>query len=245
MRLNALITIPLLLLPTALSFAFPSSPLVPSLLVPRHPTSLFASKSRSKKKALQVESLKRSGSPSEASAASTIRDSRAISDLKLTIKRAGQTGQNASEAEREEIRSLCGRLKSSQDASYPAINRAKHEISGKTYGLLYSTSSGPSSGKIGPFVGSVTQRVINDVDFVNSVSLGPLEISLRATMERVTDTRINVAFREMSFVWFGMKLRSVEVEGKGVWNVMYAGEVDGKSFRVMETPNLFVLEELK
>ena len=40
--------------------------------------------------------------------------------------------------------------------------------------------AGGSSGKIGPFVGAVTQTFIDDVKFVNSVELGPLRLALQA-----------------------------------------------------------------
>ncbi|CAE8621413.1 unnamed protein product [Polarella glacialis] len=60
--------------------------------------------------------------------------------------------------------------------------------------LLYSTAPGGSNGKVGPFIGSVTQTFVDDLRFVNAVELfGALKVSLEAEREVLDDSRIQAA----------------------------------------------------
>jgi len=105
--------------------------------------------------------------------------------------------------------------------------------------LAYSTNEGGSSGKLGPFVGDVTQTFLDDRRFINAVELGPLRVALEAEREVVDDTRIRVSFREMAFSLLGMELFRKPAKGKGVWEQCY---VDS-NLRVMKTPSVFVLRK--
>ncbi len=66
------------------------------------------------------------------------------------------------------------------------------------YDLLYCTAPGGSNGKVGPFVGKVTQEFLNEADFINAVELfdGKVKISLYAQREVISDKRIRVTFRQ-------------------------------------------------
>jgi hypothetical protein len=115
-------------------------------------------------------------------------------------------------------------------------------LRGCTYKLLYSTAPGGSNGKVGPFVGTVTQRFSaeNDVDFVNSVELfGVLRISLHAERTILDDTRIRVTFKQTRVSMFDIEVFRKNISGSGVWKQLY---VDS-DLRVMNTPSIFVLKK--
>jgi len=106
--------------------------------------------------------------------------------------------------------------------------------------LLYCTAPGGSNGKVGPFVGQVTQRFVDDTRFVNEVELfGALKIGLEAEREIIDDRNIQVAFKELAFFAFGREVFRKEAKGKGVWEQIYVDE----ELRVMSTPSLFVLRK--
>lgn len=107
--------------------------------------------------------------------------------------------------------------------------------------LVFCDSSGASSGKIGPFVGDVTQVFQDEVAFVNAVKLGPLEIALAAERKPIDARRYRVAFREMTFSLFGVDLFTKPTKGGGEWKVRYCDE----DLRVMAVPSLFVLARRK
>lgn len=115
--------------------------------------------------------------------------------------------------------------------------------------LVYSAAPGGSNGKIGPFVGKVTQEFVDDITFINAVSFGPLKIALRAEREVKSDTAIKVTFRETTVTLFGNKVTSKMIENSGgVWKYLFSGVVTSpngrqKLVRIMQTPSLFVLEQ--
>ena len=122
-----------------------------------------------------------------------------------------------------------------------AAAAARVPISG-TYELLWSMAKGGSNGKVGPFVGSVTQEIVDDENFINAVKLGPLKIALSATREVLDDKRIRVKFVSTSVRLFGKQLLDKPTKGQGVWEQIAVN--DDASLRVMNTPSLFVLRRL-
>ena len=75
---------------------------------------------------------------------------------------------------------------------------------GETFGpldgahdLVFTTTKASSSGKLGPFVGAVTQTFLDDAAFENAVALGPLRVALRATRTK-KDERTRRAARSVS-----------------------------------------------
>ena len=119
--------------------------------------------------------------------------------------------------------------------------------------LVYSAAPGGSSGKLGPFVGSVTQQFVNATHFINAVDFagGALRIALTASRKVLDDgDRINVFFHKTTVYLFGKKLVEKEVSGGGQWQYIWAGVIKDKEannkkklVRIMETPSLFVLEQ--
>ena len=109
------------------------------------------------------------------------------------------------------------------------------------YDLLYCTSPGGSSGKVGPFVGKVTQEFLDDETFINAVELfgGAVEVSLYATRRVLDSSRIRVAFQETGVKVAGKELFRKAISGSGVWVQRYVDD----DLRVMNTPSLFVLKK--
>lgn len=109
-----------------------------------------------------------------------------------------------------------------------------------TWDLVYCTAPGGSNGQVGPFIGRVSQIIVDDVRFANQVELfGTLKISLEAIREVVDDVSIKVTFKELAFSVFGFEVFRKTTQGTGVWRQRY---VD-KDLRVMNTPSLFVLRK--
>lgn len=116
---------------------------------------------------------------------------------------------------------------------------ARGELSG-TWELLYCTAPGGSNGKVGPFVGQVSQTFVDDTRFMNEVELfGVVKISLQAEREVLDDVRIRVTFKELVFSFFGTEVFRKETKGSGVWKQRFVDD----DLRVMDTPSLFVLRK--
>jgi len=116
---------------------------------------------------------------------------------------AGPVGVLAPEAAQQSVEDAAAALEGA--SAVPA--QARVPLAG-TYDLLYSAAKGGSNGKIGPFVGQVTQVIKDETSFVNQVSLGPLTVQLHATREVLDDNRIRVSFVETVFSLFGRELWS-------------------------------------
>ena len=108
-------------------------------------------------------------------------------------------------------------------------------------------AKGGSNGKVGPFVGTVSQIIVDEASFINQVSLfgGALVVQLYAQREVIGDDRIRVDFVETVFSLFGQEVRRQPTTGKGVWKQLYVeAAADGSAaLRVMRTPSLFVLRQ--
>lgn len=123
-------------------------------------------------------------------------------------------------------------------STFCSAEPARQDLSG-VWELVYTATAGGSSGKVGPFVGKVTQEMVDDTAFVNAVELfgGALRVALRAEREVLDAERIRVTFKEMVFSLFGMEVLRKPTGGAGVWRQRYVDE----GLRVMDTPSLFVL----
>ena len=116
-----------------------------------------------------------------------------------------------------------------------------------TYDLLYSMAKGGSNGKVGPFIGAVTQIIVDEQNFINQVSLfgGAVVVQLYAQRDIIADNKIKVEFVETVFNIFGKEVKRQPTTGKGVWEQLYVERAaDGSAaLRVMRTPSLFVLQQ--
>eukprot|EP00586_Coscinodiscus_wailesii_P012685 CAMPEP_0172516498 /NCGR_PEP_ID=MMETSP1066-20121228/276730_1 /TAXON_ID=671091 /ORGANISM="Coscinodiscus wailesii, Strain CCMP2513" /LENGTH=181 /DNA_ID=CAMNT_0013298011 /DNA_START=345 /DNA_END=890 /DNA_ORIENTATION=- len=166
-----------------------------------------------------------------------------VSSLLKNARRVGQIGSDTTSENRDKLLAIAKDLSKHSDAAPARVPLTD------THNLLYSASPGGSSGKIGPFVGRVTQYFPDETTFFNEVAFGPVKISLRATREVLDDYRIRVTFRETTVTLFNAELVKKEVTGRGVWKQLFVGivkEEEGagrKLLRVFETPSLFIVEQ--
>ena len=156
---------------------------------------------------------------------------------------AGVVGVKATEGEQAAVEAAAAALKGGG-----APSPARVPLSG-TYELVYSAAKGGSSGKLGPFVGKVTQQIVDESAFINQVQFlrGALRVRLRATREVIDDRRIRVKFVETAFELFGRVVVCKPTTGQGVWEnwfVEASADGDAATLRVMKTPSLFVLRRL-
>eukprot|EP00930_Biecheleria_cincta_P021434 TRINITY_DN15895_c0_g1_i2.p1 TRINITY_DN15895_c0_g1~~TRINITY_DN15895_c0_g1_i2.p1 ORF type:complete len:447 (-),score=72.42 TRINITY_DN15895_c0_g1_i2:120-1460(-) len=146
---------------------------------------------------------------------------------------APKNGVEASEEVKQKVESAAASL-----TSLCPANPARMPLTG-VWDLLYCTAPGGSSGKLGPFVGDVTQTFVDEVRFVNAVELGPLRIALEAERAVIDDYKIQVTFKEMAICFVGSELFRMPAKGQGVWQQRYVDD----NLRVMNTPSLFVLRK--
>ena len=125
------------------------------------------------------------------------------------------------------------------------------DLAGTNWDLLYSDSPGNSSGKLGPFVGRVTQRFSDERGsgkYENVVRLGPLTLSLAAVAAPVSSEKsdeknesLRVTFVDLAVDVFGKRaLNKPFPPGRaGTWRMAYASD----AIRVLYTNqgNVFVL----
>lgn len=140
---------------------------------------------------------------------------------------------------------------SARDDSAPDPNTI--DLAGTNWDLLYSDSAGNSSGKLGPFVGRVTQRFSDERGsgkYANVVRLGPLTLSLAAVAAPVEKSKkksdeknesLRVTFVDLAVDVFGKRaLNKPFPPGRaGTWRMAYASD----AIRVLYTNqgNVFVL----
>ena len=158
------------------------------------------------------------------------------------IVEAGVVGVDASDEQQARVEELASALAGT--GSEKAQSRVPLQ---GTYDLLYSMSKGGSNGKVGPFVGSVTQIIVDETNFINQVELlgGVLTVQLQAKREILDDDRIRVSFVETVFKLFGNEVKRAPAKGVGVWEQLYveAGSDGSAKLRVMRTPSLFILRQ--
>ena len=92
--------------------------------------------------------------------------------------------------------------------------------------LLYTTNSGSSAGKIGPFIGTVTQDIdLASTFYENKVTIFPfVEASLDATWEHDAfsfDTLWLVKFKKLVLRVFGVPVVTKELDQTGFWRMTY------------------------
>ncbi len=77
-----------------------------------------------------------------------------------------------------------------------SLDNSLHHVAG-TWDLIFTTTPGASGGKLGPFIGTVTQEVdIAEGLYVNYVRVGPLTGELEATWEVVNNAQWKVRPRK-------------------------------------------------
>ncbi|CAM9229251.1 unnamed protein product [Choristocarpus tenellus] len=104
----------------------------------------------------------------------------------------------------------------------PPVTPSCSTLATGTWDLLYTTTSGASGGKLGPFIGKVRQMVdVASLLYVNYVEVGPLLGELEATWEVMNDTQWKVIFKTIKFSLWGLQLIEKEIDNVGIWTLMY------------------------
>jgi hypothetical protein len=184
----------------------------------------------------------------------------AVKEKFIAAARAGpKNGVGATPEQRAAIEGKLSELIALNPTQEPAVSllRPPYRFFDGTYSLLYTNTTGGSSGKLGPFVGDVTQTFegMRDNDqmgfsrrgiFSNAAQFGPLRTSLRARCESRGDTKLNIVFEELSIFVFGVRVSNKPFEqgGKGTrgsWDLKYIDE----DLRVLRTNagNVLVLKK--
>eukprot|EP00967_Tisochrysis_lutea_P078903 scaffold107676_cov31-Tisochrysis_lutea.AAC.1 len=154
-------------------------------------------------------------------------------ELLAKCRAAPRNGIGGSVEEQDAIESVVSELE-----PFCPPEPARTPLSG-VWDLVYTTSKGGSSGKVGPLVGSVTQTMVDDKRFINAVDFfgGVLCLALHAERDVIDDKRIQVTFKEIALSIFGNEVIRRPSKGSGVWVQRFVDD----TLRVMHTPSLFVL----
>jgi len=177
-----------------------------------------------------------------------------LKEILQNARSNGPIGIDASESSQSEIVDIADKIKTHSISSPASFQlRGTHSL---LYSLAHSVSEDgkkkatASSGKLGRFVGKVTQEFPNDKEFRNVVQFlrGFIKIVLSARRKILDDERIRVDFESMAFSIGGVQLMKRKINGGGIWKVLFVGEFeedDGKTtlVRLMETPSLFVIAQ--
>jgi hypothetical protein len=179
--------------------------------------------------------------------------------LRKVVDRArelGPVGVYQPEIDQDELLQLAMQLRPYSDPAPARIPLAG------VFDLVYSASPYLSSGRLwGPVHGRVTQEFLSPAEFCNRVDFGPVRLSLAVTCEAKSDTVVHVNFVETRVSAWGATLVTSPAQGGGEWKYIFAGTLtepgssDGggtedatktrrRFIRVLEAPNLFVIEQL-
>ena len=107
-------------------------------------------------------------------------------------------------------------------AAVTALPRADLGRDGGAYGRSVATNS---SGKLGPFVGAVTQAFEPEPGsgrYKNVVDLGPLTLELRATCSATDDRTIKVVFDDLAVILFGVLALHDDITPLSTIGVLFA-----------------------
>lgn len=173
------------------------------------------------------------------------------SALKAAIVKASRgtaNGVRASQESKDQILALTKQLEK--------LNRttklASSDKSDGKWKLVYTTSNGSSAGRLGPFVGDVTQDIeFASKQYINRVELlnGLIKAELDATWDIANDTKLIVKFLKICFYIFGLKVVDKPFPNvTGTWRLSYLDD----DFRILYTlggsnlvsESLFILSKL-
>ncbi|CEL91638.1 unnamed protein product [Vitrella brassicaformis CCMP3155] len=134
------------------------------------------------------------------------------------IAKGKDNGIKVTPAEREKILSLVKQLESSSPIKAAAQSKRLNGL----WRLVYTTTPGSSAGKLGPFVGDVTQMIDMDSDvYINYVDIGPVQAFLEASWDVLGPNRWRVKFQNIGFRVFGIPLAKNELKNVGDWRMTY------------------------
>mmetsp|Transcript_24671 Transcript_24671/g.77899 ORF Transcript_24671/g.77899 Transcript_24671/m.77899 type:complete len:225 (-) Transcript_24671:326-1000(-) len=158
------------------------------------------------------------------------------------VKTAGdKNGLDLSAEAKKGVEGLIAEL----EAINPTPNPARVDLGGTKWELVYSSTAGASGGKLGPFIGQVTQvfPAGEGEIYFNIVELGPLKAALKAEFSCESDDKLKVTFVDTTFSLGPLATTKVFEERRGgTWRMSYSDD----DFRVLyaNTGNVFVLRRI-
>jgi len=133
------------------------------------------------------------------------------------------------------------------EAVAPAPAASAEKLAGSTWVLVYTTSIGTSSGKVGPFITDVEQGFPADEVgmYYNLSRLGLVSAKLRGEFQVSRPDRIDLEFKDIALSVGPLQLLKKDFPPggmRGYWKLSYADD----EFRVFYTNkgNLFVLRRV-
>ena len=194
---------------------------------------------------------------------------RKLDDLMDAISEAGPVGSLASKEDQQRIQTLSESLKPysiRNPANFPLKGEFKllySSTSGSSSGRFFGT----------PIFGKVKQVILDDDIFQNSVQLGPLEMTVKAKRQIMNHHELKITLLEGAVSLFHIPLLQKDIINTGdrnssnggssndkrigSWKYIFLGTrttttttkkgQDGKKqrklIRIMQAPNLFILEQ--
>jgi len=171
----------------------------------------------------------------------------AIEDI-LSLSKGTSNGVRASDATRLKIEELVKCL----EKLNPTKKITDSPLLDGVWNLVYTTNEGSSAGKVGPFIGEVTQDIrLSESYYANNVNLfnGVIQASLGASWDVLSSNLWKVKFLNIKFLIFGNTISAKSLEGTtGVWRTTYLDE----SFRILYAiggknttkENIYILRKL-
>eukprot|EP00877_Chromochloris_zofingiensis_P006467 jgi/Chrzof1/2073/Cz11g01260.t1 len=166
--------------------------------------------------------------------------------LKQQIRQLAGTkyGHDRDDSTRWQIKGLADQLAHLESAYKPSVE----SLTGTKWHLVYTTSTGTSSGKIGPFLTQVEQDFPADEPgvYYNVSRLGLVSARLRGVYQFTTDSRVDLEFKQLSLAIAGITLVKKDFEPgqmQGFWQIKYVDD-DVRVFTTNQG-NLFILGKTK
>ena len=104
-----------------------------------------------------------------------------------------KNGVNSADEVKAEVREMVASLEGFNPTKKPASTDAKEGALDGLWELAFTTNEDSSAGKLGPFVGYVSQEVnVECGKYKNNVEFGPLKLCLTANWEVLGDAKWKV-----------------------------------------------------
>lgn len=168
---------------------------------------------------------------------------RPLKDSILRLARGTQNGLAADDSTRAQIDALAKQL----EEQNPTPDLARSPLINGPWRLVFTTTTGGSAGKLGPFVGDVEQHFdLEEGGYTNFVKLGPVEGALEADWNVVDDSTWQVNFQSIRFSLFNVPLVQRKLNARGTWFLKYLDE----DWRILyaqggsKPANIYILERL-
>mmetsp|Transcript_19688 Transcript_19688/g.63287 ORF Transcript_19688/g.63287 Transcript_19688/m.63287 type:complete len:199 (+) Transcript_19688:1071-1667(+) len=133
--------------------------------------------------------------------------------------------------------------------SSPVPSMATSELVSGRWRLAFTTTTGPSAGKLGPFVGDVYQAIdARSASYVNELKFPFFDAKLTARFQIRGENEWQVIFDTLTFFLFStIPVATKQVDGRGVWRMTYVDD----DFRVLfakgdtrTEENIYILEKV-